>query len=707
MDRGTCRHPRLLCAVFLTLGAIPALADTRPSSPTARPAGSFQVAIADTEALVLESLGSLQEPPGDIDYLPRVIAAYRNGDLSEAEILKSKLADPAAVALAEWVAIRTGSPIGFDRFVAFQRDYPDWPVSNLVRRRSEEALLSSRRPPARVRAYFANQPPMSGAGKIALAFALKADGLDEEAGELIRHVWREDSFSQDIEGRILDQFPNLFTQADHRFRMERLLFKENWGAALRAAGYAGKEYQTLVNARLGLFQGDRKAQKAFGAVPASLRADPSYMFSRALYFRRKDKPVDAARVMADAPRDPALLVDGDEWWTERRLVARKLLDKGDAKTAYEVASRHGAELPAQRIEAEFHAGWIALRFLDDPATAAKHFAEAANIALTPISVARAAYWQGRAAEAANTQEDAKRFYLRAADQPVTYYGQLALRKVGLPIALREPQRLDESGRIAFGALVPVRALRFLNQIGETELAIFLFTDLAQTLRDPAQLDALAAVAESQKNPRALLAVGKTAVQRGFPLDSYAYPTSGIPVFRPVGDRVEPAMVYAIARQESAFNPRALSTAGARGLMQLMPATAKRTAQRFGLGFDVKRLTDDPVYNAKIGSAHLGELMEDWRGSYILAFASYNAGGGNVKKWIDAYGDPRKNHVDEVDWIERIPFTETRNYVQRVLENLAVYRQRLETQDPPAVAGGSPRGPVSAVADGTPPERTGY
>src|SRR4029078_906947 len=198
------------------------------------------------------------------------------------------------------------------------------------------------------------------------------------------------------------------------------------------------------------------------------------------------------------------------------------------------------------------------------------------------------------------------------------------------------------------------------------------TDLAQTLRDPAQLDALAAVAESQKNPRALLAVGKTAVQRGFPLDSYAYPTSGIPVFSPVGDRVEPAMVYAIARQESAFNPRAVSSAGARGLMQLMPATAKRTAQRFGMGFDLNRLVEDPAYNAKLGSAHLGELLEDWKGSYILAFASYNAGGGNVKKWIDAHRDPRQPGTDLVDWIERIPFYETRNYVQRVMENFTVY-----------------------------------
>jgi soluble lytic murein transglycosylase len=175
----------------------------------------------------------------------------------------------------------------------------------------------------------------------------------------------------------------------------------------------------------------------------------------------------------------------------------------------------------------------------------------------------------------------------------------------------------------------------------------------------------------------VLAVGKTAVQRGFPLDTHAYPSFGIPQFPTIGDPVEQAMVYAITRQESAFNPKALSTAGARGLMQLRPATAKRTAKRFGVAFDVDRLTADPAYNAKIGAAHLGELMEDWRGNHILAFASYNAGGGNVSKWIKAYGDPRHPNVDPIDWVERIPFSETRNYVQRVMENLHVYRHRLE------------------------------
>lgn len=670
--------------IFDTSGPASASVSTDRASDVGRPSlppGSIEVAVLDAVAFGLLP----PQPPGDVEYLSQVLQAYRSGDMIAADILKSKLTQPAARAVAEWFAIRSGVPVGFDRIMAFQRSYLDWPTTTQTRRRAEGALLKARGPSSLVRAFFAEQPPQSGAGRIALAFALKVDGLAEKATPLIRQIWREDSFGPELENRIREQFPGVLTQADHRFRMERLLFKKSWSAAMRAAEFAGSDHATLVKARMAAVQGGKKAEKALEAVPAALRRDSSYIFSRALFLRRKNKLIEAAKIMAEAPRDPELLVDGDEWWSERRLIARALLDKGGAKAAYEVASHHGAETPVQRIEAEFHAGWIALRFLGDPTVAAKHFAEAANIAATPISVSRAAYWQGRAAEAAGLEVDARRFYRRAADKPITYYGQLARKKLGLPVELRTAERLSQDDNRAFQNRLPMQALRLLHRIDEVELAIGLYAELAQTLTDAADLDALAAMAAGQANLRAALVVGKTAVQRGFPLDLHAYPTFGFPKFEPVGDQVEPAMVYAVARQESAFNPKALSSAGARGLMQLMPETAKRTAKRFGLNFDVKRLTEDPAYNAALGSAHLGELMENWKGSFVLAFASYNAGAGNVMKWIKTYGDPRKPSVDMIDWIERIPFSETRNYVQRVMENLTVYRRRFEGGDEKAKA----------------------
>jgi soluble lytic murein transglycosylase len=633
----------------------------------------------------LEGFVPPSPPVGDLDHLPNIFKAYRSGDSTEALILKSKLTQPAAHALAEWFAIRSGASMSFGRLDAFQREYADWPVSTQIRRRTEDALLAERKPPAEIRAFFAKQPPVSTGGRIALAFALKSDGQDKEADDLIKRIWREETFSSNLEGRIRDRFPGVLTQADHRFRMERLLLKESWGNAMRAADYAGKDYALLAKARMGVFQGKKKADKAFAAVPASLRGDPSYLFSRALFLRRSNKLAEAADIIMQAPRDAELRVDGDEWWAEQRLITRALLDKDNPQLAYKVASHHAAESPAQQIEAEFHAGWIALRFLQDHGAAARHFATVAETALTPISRARVAYWQGRAADAGGQQADAKLFFERAADQPTTYYGQLALEKLGRNPPLRAVDPLSEEERKAFDSRIPVQALQLLQQMDEGDFAIGLYTDLAQSMSDARHVDALAALAASHDNPRAVLTVGKIASQRGFPLDQHAYPLAAIPAFEPVGDDVDPAMVYAIARQESAFNPRAVSSAGARGLMQLMPATAKRTAQRFGVAFSLDRLTEDPSYNAKLGSAHLGELMEDWKGSYILAFASYNAGGGNVKKWIDAYGDPRKGLVDTIDWVERIPFYETRNYVQRVMENLNVYRKRLREKPTPAAA----------------------
>ncbi|WP_431310951.1 transglycosylase SLT domain-containing protein [Methylobacterium nigriterrae] len=670
--------------------------EAAPAKPV--PAGATAYASADADAPVSFPLPDAGVTPAapvpevpdpnrsarvgdtDVTLLRQAIDLYRKGKVADGDRVRDGLTDPAARALLEWIAIRAGAGIGFERTVAFTRAHPNWPAGPLLRRRAEESLLSERKSPATVRAFFATSKPASAPGKFALALAFRADSLDEDAAALVRELWRDEIFGRTLESKVLDAFPNVLTRIDHRTRMERALLKEDWDAAGRAAGYAGGSYGSLVRARRAVEDKSSGALAALNAVAPSLRNDSSYLLSRAQYHRRADRTAEAAAILAKAPTNPDVLVDGDEWWVERRIVARKLLDLGDAKTAYSVASAHSARTVEKRIEAEFHAGWIALRFTDDPTAAARHFALASRIAETPISLARAAYWQGRAAEALGQAAEAKAFYERAALQPIAYYGQLArvkLSQTSLP--LRAPADLDPAARTAFENRLCIRALRLLGEASLRELALPLYIDTAQKLTDPSEFQALGDLAIEMKDARALVAIGKLAVQRGLPLDAHAYPTIGIPNYEAFSavPLVEKAMVFAIARQESQFDPRAQSGVGARGLMQMMPATAQRTARRVSAAYDQDRLTSDPAYNARLGQAHLGELMEDWRGSYILAFASYNAGGGNVKKWIDAYGDPRKGEVDPVDWVERIPFTETRNYVQRVMENLQVYRNRLD------------------------------
>ena len=410
-------------------------------------------------------------------------------------------------------------------------------------------------------------------------------------------------------------FRDVLTRVDHRFRMERALLKEDYETAGRAASYAGGGYASLVRARRAVEDKSSSAASALNAVPPSLRSDPSYILSRAQYLRRADKAVEAAAILATAPTNGDVLVDGDEWWVERRIVARKLIDIGNPSLAYEVAAGHSGRTVEKRIEAEFHAGWIALRFLDDPAKATNHFAKAATIAETPISLARVAYWQGRAAEAAGEAGLAKTFYERAALQPIAYYGQLARAKLGqASLPLRVVPDLEPAAAAAFDNRLTTRALRMLEAASLKDLALPLYIDTANRLTNPAELSALGNLAVEVRNSRALVAVGKLAVQRGLPLDAHAYPTIGIPDYEASAavPLVEKAMVFAIARQESQFDPRAQSSVGARGLMQMMPATAQRTARRVSASYDQDRLTSDPAYNARLGQAHLGELMEDWR-----------------------------------------------------------------------------------------------
>ncbi len=392
--------------------------------------------------------------------------------------------------------------------------------------------------------------------------------------------------------------------------------------------------------------------------------------------RRADKATEAAAAHPVRPADHGQAIDSDQWWIERRLVARKLLDLGDAKTAYRIA--RDAAIPTKdnyRAEHQFTAGWIALRFLNDPTTALAHFAKIGQGNSNPITLARAGYWQGRAAEALGRNDEARAHYEAAARYSTAYYGQIARARLGhKDIVVRPPPEPDR--REARARLEVVRAIELLYAIDERDLiAGVAGRPRRDRLSDTAALAAIGEVAARHKDARAMLLLGKAALGRGLPLDHYAFPTVGIPEYRAIGPEIEPAVVYAIARQESTFNPSTVSSAKAMGLMQVTPAAGRYVAKKFGASYDEKRLLSDQIYNVQLGAAELGDLYVDYRGSHILTFAGYNAGRGRVKEWIARFGDPRDPKVDPIDWVERIPFSETRNYVQRVLENLQVYRVR--------------------------------
>jgi soluble lytic murein transglycosylase len=672
----------------------PAKAAARPDVPAAAPqtaARPARVALAPSDLASAADIAALKE----------AITAARRGKTTQAADLQKTIRDPVARKLVEWEILRSDDTQSIDvsRYMAFITENPSWPSTALLRRRAEATLWVDRLDPAFVRAFFGKKRPVTTKGKFALARALLLQGDRAGAQSLVREAWRNDSFSSELEDPALDVFRDLITPADHKARMDMRLYAEDVDGALRSANRAGGYAPVIAKARIAVIQKAANAKAMLDAVPREAQLDAGYIFSRAQYLRRADQAGDAAEWIMALPPDQGQTLDTDQWWIERRLVARKLLDLGEAKAAYRIA--RDAAIPHKdnyRAEHQFTAGWIALRFLNDPATALAHFAKVAEGNSNPITLARAGYWQGRAAQALGRTDEARAHYEAAARYSTAYYGQLARARLGhKDIVVRPPPEPPADRRDTVARLEVARAIELLYAIDERDLVAGALADLGERSIDTVALAAIGDVAARHKDARAMVLLGKTALGRGLPLDHYAFPAVGIPEYRAIGPAIELAVVYAIARQESTFNPKTVSSARAMGLMQVTPEAGRYVARKFGATFDEKRLLSDQTYNVQLGAAELGDLYVDYRGSHILTFAGYNAGRGRVKEWIAKYGDPRDPKVDPIDWVERIPFSETRNYVQRVLENLQVYRVRFGGGSKLLIEADLHRGAVEATA----------
>nr|WP_074830696.1 MULTISPECIES: lytic transglycosylase domain-containing protein [Bradyrhizobium] len=659
--------PARLAAPSASLAATPSLAPaTRQHAALPPPRRQVTPAAVATTS---------STPQSDKDALENVIELVRKHKPSDATQSQAVISDPVARKLAEWLILRSDdNGASVERYRAFVSANPSWPSQTLLRRRIEAALWDDHRDDATVWSSFENESPISAKGRFALARVMIGRGDRGNAERLVREAWRGDGMSEDTETTALDLFGALLTAGDHKARMDNLLYgTEQEAGGMRAAKRLGSGHVALAKARIASNRKASNARALLEAVPSELRGDAGYLFAKIQLLRREEKFAEAAQLMLSAPKDPSRLHNLDEWWIERRLLSRKMLDVGEHRTAYLIA--RDAALPSRDIyktEQEFTAGWIALRFLNDPALAAQHFARIGVGSVNPTALARAGYWQGRAAEAAGRAQEARAAYARAAEQSTSYYGQLARAKLGLP-QLELNGAPTGRGR-GVERLEIVRAVQLLYELDEREIAIPIFADMGEN-GDPDALVGLAELTARNNDARGMLLLGKAALNRGLPFDHYAYPVNGIPAFRQIGPEVEPSVVYSIARQESAFNQAVVSPAQAYGLMQVTPDAGRYVCKRAGVSFDLSRMKTDPVYNATLGAAELGGLLEDYRGSYIMTFAGYNAGRGSVRKWVERYGDPRDPKVDAVDWVEQIPFSETRNYVQRIMENLQVYRAR--------------------------------
>jgi soluble lytic murein transglycosylase len=610
--------------------------------------------------------------PGDLGVLQRTMGLVRERKFSDARTLSVSLEDPTARKLIEWTLLRNpDSETRFDRYQAFIRANPNWPGLSMLRRRAEVRLWQERRDGATVRDFVAGQPT-SALGRLAQARMLMADGARVAAEREIRATWRADELSDETEAAVMAAYGDVLTHADHTARMNRRIGAKDFGGAMRAAKRVGGGAVAIVKACAAAERNSDAARKLLEAASSEADGDLGYTLCRVHYLLLHDGVATATRLVLDAAPETMADQDTDEWWRERRTLARKLLDLGNAKTAYQVVA--GAALPANpyyRAEFHFMPGWIALRFLADPATALTHFAHIDDGATDPIVLARAAYWRGRAQEAAGHTDAMRASYVVAARHPTAYYGQLARARLGLGEMALRPALDTAQGADA----EVVRAAELLYAVGERDLALSFVTGFAERSEDAVTLSALGDLAARNQDARATLLIGKSALARGLPLDVYAFPQIGVPRFSPIGPNLDRSIVFSVARTESEFNQRDVSPAKAVGIMQVTPEAGRDTAKRFKVSYDWNKLVTDPVYNTQMGAAELAALLQEYRGSHIMSFAGYNAGRGRVQQWVRQYGDPRDPKVDPIDWVERIPFAETRNYVQRIIENIQVYRAR--------------------------------
>jgi len=676
--------------------------------PPAVPTMAVRAAIPGSpEATYFAAMDKLIAPvrdgklsPADVQRLKDALSAVDKHDPVEAYEHAAKITEPVVRTLVRWYALRSGvgAPADYTRFLA---EAPGWPDATLLRRRSEQQLLSAGGPAKEILGFFATSSPLSGAGSIALASAHLALGDEARAKAMAVKAWRENDIPATSETGFLTRFDRFLTPADHRRRLDMLLIDEGRFAAQRTPRVAAARRllpklqdveRKKAEARIAIYSRAPNAAKLVANLPASAKelssaasSDWGLLFQRIQLARSQGKEDEVARLLRLAPSDADALVDPDAWWLHRRWVIYEFLGTSRFKEAYDIARTPGPLTVNPIKDATFLAGWIALRYLKDTNAAMPHLAASRENADGPLSAARGNYWLARGHEALGQKAEATRFYQEAAARIDTFHGALARQKLNpgpQDANMPFPAKASASEAESFNAHPLVRAAMLAHHAdvgrGITRVIV---AHLRSTLKTEAEMAMLAHLANAIGDHQMALRVGKSGVTRGMNLYTYSYPVHPFPEYKPLRQSPERALLLAIARQESEFNPEIISHAGARGLLQVMPITARHICRDHKIKCDIPRLVSDTSYNAMIGSAYIGDRKQEFDGSYVLTLAGYNAGPGRARQWMRRFGDPRTKDIDPIDWIEMIPFEETRDYVKKVLSNIQMYRARLGEPTP--------------------------
>lgn len=600
--------------------------------------------------------------------LAAALQAATAKDWPKAEMLAARAGGPVAADLITWHKLRAGE--GDPAQVsAFLERRSDWPGLKLLRKRSEETMAGASR--SAVLEFYANQPPQTGIGLRSYVRALEQNGQSQNAQTALIAGWTTLALDTNDHAALIKRYGDTL-RPHHTARLDMALWK-GWQQNSRdMLPLVNAGWQALAKARLGLRASVDGVDSLIAAVPKSLSDDAGLAYERFQWRLRKGRREDAIALMVE--RSPKGLGQAEAWGRSRRDLARRLMRAGEVRQAYTLASNHGLSEGSHYADLEWLSGFLALRFLNDADRAVAHFKRFRDAVFTPISLGRAGYWLGRAHEARGDSHGALSGYAFGADYQTSFYGLLAAEKAGLSFdpALGNPRRYPGWRQASFAKSSNFKAALLLINAGDLTLAERFLRHMTETLPE-AEINQLGTLLADLNQPHLAVMVGKQAAQRGLTI---ADPYYALHPLRDMKLAAPPELSLAIARRESEFDPTVVSHAGAEGLMQVMPATAKLVAGRLGIDHDPAAMLTNWQYNAILGSAYLAQLGEQFDGNILLVSAGYNAGPKRPERWMKDNGDPRRSNVDVIDWIELIPFNETRNYVMRVAESLPVYRARL-------------------------------
>lgn len=671
-------------------------ADARPAAPNPVYASPEEEKLRAALMAHLQPLLGFKLNNEQLAATRAALALIAKGQLAAVRTAQGKITVPAAAKLVEWKRLLRRGEVGAEAYATFLRNNPMWPRRRLLQRLYETELLQDGGSAKKIKSYFAANPAVSGAGIAALASAELALGHKKSAVKLATKAWCRERIPRQIEANFLARFSDVLTPADHRCRLDRLLIadprarsirRSRINAANRLLAQLSPAERQKAKARIKVFgrKGGLKELRVIVKSPELVKGDWGLAFQRITRSRRIKDYAHAYKLLKAVPGEHPGHVNRDAWWAERERHARYWLEKGNVKRAYEIAEGVRPESANPAKEQAFFAGWLALMRLNRAKAARDHFQRMVARADGPLSRSMSEFWLARAHDKLGNKKQAHAHYAASAANRDTFHGLLSQRAAkpnSRAIALPHAQLPTPAQTKQFLNQEAVKSLLVAYQAGLPRRDILAFYKaFGRQLKSEGELALLAQLASALGDGQGEVRTGKSGISRGFNLYEFGYPVHMLPAYKPLRKPVETAMLLAIGRQESEFNTKIVSRAGARGVLQVMPITARHICRQYRIKCKLGDLLDVPSYNARIASAYIADRRDEFGGSYILTLTGFNAGPGRTRQWLRKIGDPRKPTVKPLDWIYRIPFEETRLYVRKVLSNVQIYRARLGEREP--------------------------